>query len=414
MRDVVPRAERYFLVPPTTGFAKSVGPTTERLLQEAYSELLTEGRQERAREVATELLARNRDMAPATVLAAQADFLAGDYHLVLKELISIVKVYPDYTAAQLLFGRTSEKVGDLVEALVAYREIAEVNELARSRVVDLAPRTVEIMALRIEDAIARGRTAEAQEGLADLQIWAPHDERTLEVSAEVARATGDEEAELQALRSLAVQRPEDRDLETRRAELELEVGDPAAGMRTFEDLAERYPEDPEVAENLVRARFLWRIQLLPPEVRKISTAAELTRGDFAVLLYWLFPEIRYGSAGSARIANDILEHPQQEQIVRVVNSGILEVDSSLHRFEPYRSIERTQALAGMLRLLARKQPPLACLVGASVPQSTQAVCSTSAACGLLEAEADCLPSAPLTGEDALEFCRVTQELLGVQ
>lgn len=413
-REVVPREDRYFLVPPLTGFAKSVGPTTERLLEDAYSDLLTTGSRQAATDLASELLARNPDLAPASVLDAQADFLGGDHEAVLEALASIVKIYPDYVAAQLLYGRSSEKLGNLVEGLEAYQRIAESNELARSRVADLEPRSVEIMALRIEDALARGLTSDAEQDLAELQAWAPHEERTLEVGAAVARAVGDTQAELQALRSLGVHRPDDRALKARRAELELEVGDPAAGMRTFEDLAERYPDDPEVAEHLVRARFLWRFQLLPPEVRQVASSTELTRGDFAVLLYWLFPEIRYGAGGTARIANDILEHPQREQIVRVVNSRILEIDPSLHRFEPYRPIRRSSALAGMLRLLERKQPPLACLGGAPTPGSTQGICATSVACGLVEDATDCLPSAPLTGDEALEFCRVTQELLGVQ
>lgn len=414
-QELVPREDRYFLVSPLTGFPRSVGSTTQRRIEEAYSALLSEGDRGQATELATELLGRNSDLAPASVLQAQSDFIGGTHEDVLARLEPIVEAYPEYVAAQLLYGRSSEKLGNLVEALEAYRSIGETNELARSRVADLTPRSVEIMALRIEDALAKGHTGAAREELDELLAWAPHEERTLEVTADVAHATGDTQAELQALRTLAVRRPEDRALEQRRAELELEIGDPAAGMRVFEDLANRYPDDPEVAENLVRARFLWRFQLLPPEVRNLATATELTRADYAVLVYWLFPEVRYGAAGErATIANDVLEHPQREQIVRVVNSGVLEVDPSLHRFEPYRSIQRSQALAAMLRLLTRKEPTFACLGGRTVPTSTQEICRTASTCGLIEQEGDCLPSAPVAGQDALEFCRLAQELLGVQ
>jgi hypothetical protein len=314
----------------------------------------------------------------------------------------------------LLYGRSSEKLGNLVEAVEAYKQISDTSEIARSRVLDLTPRAIEIMSLRIEDALAKGHTAVAREELDRLQSWAPQEDRTLEVAADVAGATGDPLEELRALRSLAGRQPEDRGLEMRRAELELEVGDPAAGMRAFEELAERFPEDEEVAEQLVQARFLWRFQLLPPDVRLLASESELDRGDFAVLAYWLFPEIRYGSVAGARIANDILEHPQREQIVRVVNSRILDVDQSLHQFEPYRSIRREQALTAMLRLLARREPPFACLGGVAVPESSQAVCTQAMTCGLIEAEVDCLPTAPVSGAEALEFCRLTLELLGVQ
>jgi len=413
-QELVPREDRYFLVSPLTEFPMSVGSTTQRRIEEAYSQLLAEGERRGAEDLASELLERNPDLAPATVLKAQSDFIGGDHEKVLAGLEPIIKAYSEYVAAQLLFGRSSEKLGNLVEGLEAYRRISETNQLARSRVLDLTPRAVEIMALRIEDALAKGHTSAAVAELDQLQAWAPQEDRTLEVAADVARATGDTLKELQVLRILSVSRPEDRALEERRAELELELGDPAAGMRVFEELAERYPDDPEVAEDLVRARFLWRIQLLPPDVRQLASGAELTRGDFAILLYWLFPEIRFGAVGGARIANDILEHPQREQIVRVVNSRILDVDPSLHRFEPYRSVQRHQALTAMLRLLARKEPAFACLGGVAVPGSSQAVCATAAACGLIEMAVDCLPTAPVPGQEALELCRVTQELLGVE
>lgn len=413
-QDPVPRQDRYFLVSPLTDFPRSVGPTTQRRIQESYSTLLADGDRQQAADVAGELLERNPDLAPASVLRAQSGFIDDDYEAVLDELEPIVQEYPGYVAAQLLFGRSSEKLGNLIEALEAYQRIADSNELARSRVVDLTPRAAEIMALRIEDALSKGRTTAAQEELFRLQEWAPDEDRTLEVGADVARATGDTQAELQALRTLVVRQPENRTLEARWAELELEIGDPAAGMRIFEELAERYPDDAEVAEKLIQARFLWRFQLLPPDVRQVADKAELTRADFAVLVYWLFPEIRYGSVGGARIANDILEHPQREQIVRVVNSRILDVDPSLHRFEPYRSIRRVQALTAMLRLLARKEPPFACLGGVDVPRSSQAICAQAAACGLMAEPADCLPTAPVSGQETLEFCRLAQELLGVE
>lgn len=413
-QEVVPREDRYFLVSPLTEFPRSVGPTTKRRIEEAYSELVSVGNHLAANEVAADLLSRDPDLAPATVLEAQSAFIQRDFEKALAELQPIVEEYPEYVAAQLIYGRGSEKLGNLVEALEAYGGISQGSELARSRVVDLTPRAAEIMALRIEDALARGQTGAAKEELDRLWAWAPEEDRTLEVAAEVAKATGEKQVELGVLRILAGRRPEDRDLEARRAELELEIGDPAAGMRVYEDLAERYPDDPELAEELVRARFLWRTQLLPPDVREMAGRPELTRADFAVLVYWLFPEVRYGSVGGARIANDILEHPQREQIVRVVNSRILDVDSSLHRFEPYRSVRRHEALSAMLRLLDRKLPPLSCMGGVSPPVSSRGVCVTAAACGLIASESDCLPTAPVAGQEALEFCRLTQEFMGVE
>lgn len=412
--ELVSREDRYYLVSPLEGYPLSVGPDVRIQLEKAHRALIEKGDQKAVDQAAVKLQERNPDLAPTSVLQAQADFVSGLYQEVLDRLGPVVAQHPDYVAAQLLFGRSSEQVGDLVQSLEAYERISTASPLAHSRALDLAPRVTDEMGRRIEDALAKGHTAEARSDLERLQTWSPDADGTLAMTARVAQVTGDEVAEIEALRRLSSRQPDNQEISKRRAELELKIGDPAAGMRLIEELAARNPEDLEIQEELAEARFLWRLQLLPPEVRRIADQTELTRGDFAVMIYWLFPEIRYGRSGDARIANDILDHPQREPLVRVINSGIMEVDSSLHRFEPYRRLQRHEALAAMVGLLARKQPPFACLGSSRTPSSRQGVCSASVACGLVESAADCLPTAPVSGAEAVEVCRSAQELMGVK
>lgn len=408
------RADRYYLVSPLEGYPLSVGSDVRMQLDKAYRELIEKGDQRGVDQTVAKLQDRNPDLAPTHVLQAQADFVSGLYPEVIDRLAPVVAQHPDYVAAQLLYGRSSELVGDLVQSLEAFEKISSSSPLARSRALDLSPRVTDEMATRIEDALAKGHTAEARRDLERLQTWAPDAEKTLEMTARVAKATGDEIAEIEALRSLSSRHPDNQEFSKRRAELELKIGDPAAGMRLIEELAARNPEDLALQEELAEARFLWRLQLLPPEVRQIADQTELTRGDFAVMVYWLFPEVRYGRSGDARIANDILDHPQRESLVRVINSGIMEVDPSLHRFEPYRTLQRYEALSAMVDLLARQEPRFACLGSRRAPSSRQGVCDASVACGLVESAADCLPSGSVSGSEAIDICRSTQELLGVE
>ena len=412
--EIVSREDRYYLVSPLEGYPLSIGSDVRMQLDKAYRGLVEEGDQKGVDQAVVKLQDRSPDLAPTRVLQAQADFVSGLYPEVLDRLGPVVAQHPDYIAAQLLYGRSSEQVGDLVKSLEAYEKISSSSPLARSRALDLAPRVTDEMAKRIEDALGKGHTAEARSDLEQLQTWAPDADRTLEMTARVAQVAGDEVAEIEALRRLSSRQPENQELNKRRAELELKIGDPAAGMRLIEELAARNPEDLAIQEELAEARFLWRLQLLPPEVREIADQAELTRGDFAVMVYWLFPEVRYGRSGDARIANDILDHPQREPLVRVINSGIMDVDSSLHRFEPYRALQRHEALSAMVGLLARKEPPFACLGSNRAPSSRQGVCSASVACGLVESAADCLPTASVSGSGAIDICRSTQELMGVK
>ena len=412
--ELVSRADRYFLVSPLEGFPLSVGSDVRLQLETAYRDLVEEGDRKGAEQAVAKLQERNPDLAPTKVLQAQSHFVAGAHQQVLDELAPAVARHPDYVAAQLLYGRSSEKLGELVDSLEAYAAIAESSPLARSRAVDLAPRVAQDLAESIDQSLTKGHQAEARAGLEQLQTWAPDSEATLQMAAKVARFDGDEVAELEALRRLADQRPEDEELNRRRVELELKVGDPAVGMRLIEDLAARHPESLQILEELAEARFLWRVQLLPAEVRQIAGQPELSRGDFAVVIYGLFPEVRYGRSSGARIANDILDHPQRDSLVKIINAGIMQVDPGLHRFEPYKQLGRQEALQAMLALLGSKRPPVACLEGRREPASREGICAASDACGLIETTADCLPNATVSGADALEFCRLAQELTAAE
>ena len=116
------------------------------------------------------------------------------------------------------------------------------------------------------------------------------------------------------------------------------------------------------------------------------------------------------------IVNDIFEHSGRDQIVRVVNLGLMTVDQAMHRFYPDRPVARVEAMTSFLALLARSEPAPACLgpydpeLGASV----DGVCETAARCGLIAEPGDCLPGGPLSGAAAAQLSRLTLERLGVE
>jgi tetratricopeptide (TPR) repeat protein len=405
----LPAADRPYLVDPLLGYPLVVAGDLEPRIAGAYA-ALREGLVARARAVAGELLAVDPGFHPAIVLAAQADFAAGDPRRAVEALQPVTAELPGYTAAELLLGRAAELGGEPLAAFAAYRRAAEVNALARERVAELKPRAVEIAVNRVRDALARGRLDEADEGLVRLRSWAPDEAPTLEAAADVARARGDRAAELQAVSGLAGLRPDDRAIAERWGELELEAGDPGAGLALFERLAARYPEDRQIAAKLDGAKFRWRFAQLPVRVRSAAAGAEVGRGDFAVLLYWLAPTVRYGRSESARIATDVLDDPRREEIVRVVNLGLMELDAGLHRFSPDAPATRRDALLALLRLAAGAGDGgggAACVEGlaATARPSNDFLCAAAARCRLIASPADCLPRASLSGGEALELIR---------
>src|SRR4029079_18610301 len=118
------------------------------------------------------------------------------------------------------------------------------------------------------------------------------------------------------------------------------------------------------AEKLGWAKYRFRLQLLPANVRTIAERPQLTRASFAALLYWLSPDVRYGRGGSVRIATDILETEHRDEIMRVLNLGLFDVDETLHRYYPDNAITLGDALSALLRLLAGRGR-VACVNGLS-------------------------------------------------
>lgn len=399
---------------PFAGYLLRVPIEVEDRLERAHQEMMERGdlaAVEAAREVARDLLTTDPRLHPAAVLLAQTDFVGGLYGRAVEELIPITAELPGYLAAQLMLGRAAEELGDVLRAYAAYRAATEGSVAAGERAAELLPRALEIVANRVRDGLRRGRLGEAEAELGRLEEWAPGEAVTVESQAEVARAQGDEAAELAAVRQLAQLRPEEGGLLERWVDLELEAGDPATGLRLAEKLAAAHPHEASLQEKLGYAKFRWRLTLMPQRVQEVAGHAELQRGDWAVLLYWLLPAVRYGHPARARIAADILDDPRREEIARVVNLGLMDVNESLHRFSPEEPVKRVTVLASLLEILAGAEQPVACVQSMPSRPSAELACGTAARCGLLRRPDECLPWGPVSGREGLGFLRRTLELI---
>jgi hypothetical protein len=152
--------------------------------------------------------------------------------------------------------------------------------------------------------------------------------------------------------------------------------------------------------------------MLPQSVQTVAAKSDLNKADFAVLLYWLVPNVRYARPSAGRIATDVLDHPHQEEIVRVVNLGLMDVDPTLHHFSPSATLRRGPALRVLVRTLTSFGQNLTCL-GDAKPQGAQsAVCAGATGCGLLVEGEECRPGEPLSGAEAVELIRRALKLLG--
>ncbi len=399
-------ADRPYLIAPLEGYPHDVGPELRDRLTNVWRDLLEAGDTEGALRVSAELRERDPDLFPAQVLAAQVDFAAGEHRRVVERLLPVGDRISTYTASQLLLGRSAERLGDIPLAYSAFRAIAARSSLARRRAGEMHPRALEIVSNRLNEALRVRDLEEARKQLGFLQSWGPSEISTLEAALQVAEAYDDHRAELAAIKELSAHRPGDRRLLERRAELELAVGDPSAGLNIIQNLAARNPKDPVLAEKLEAAKFRWRLSQLPQGVQAVASKAELNKADLAVLLYWLVPDVRNSRPTAGRIASDVLDNPHQQEIVRVVNLGLMEVDPTLHRFSPGSQVRRAAALRVILRTLARFG------AGACTGGSGAGTCEASLACGLIAAAEQCQPNDALSGAEGVEILRRSLKHLG--
>ena len=405
---------RQYLLEPLAGFPLEVDTERRTRLNDAHRALLERREVETARRVAQSLLTVDPGFQPAVILGVETDLVAGDAAHAVERLQPIALALPGYLACQLLLGRAAEEQGDLVLAYGACRAASD-TPAAAARADELAPRAREIVGRRFADALRASDLAKAEAALGLLRQWGPAELGTVEAEREWAAIRGDRAAELTAVRALAAYSPDDPKVSARRAQLELEVGDPRVAVELLERLTRRSPGDAALADLYSQAKFHFRLQVLPEPVRESAARARLDRADLATLLFWLVPEVRSSRRGTARIATDVLDDPRRDEIVRVVNLGLMGIDETTHRFEPRRFASRIEALVALARLLAphaAERPCLAAALGSATVVGRDLACGVAVSCRLVDGAAACEGSTPLSGTDALELVRRTLELLG--
>jgi tetratricopeptide (TPR) repeat protein len=411
-----------YLLPPGTGLGGQATGEARAALDRGYSSLVR-GDVAAARRVAVEVLATapglpsaqilEAQLLEAQVLEAQAEFVEGRVESATSRLLAVVTRAPGALAAQLLLGRCAELSGDPVTAFVSYAAVdVEVADRRRESLREVA---LQSAFGQVSEALRRGRVDRAEEWRDWLVSWGEGSPLTLRASLAITEATGDAQGALEALRELERLGLDERPLRQRLAELESERGDPQVAIGLYDEMLARSPGDRSLEDGLAAARFRFRMQMLPQGVGDAVARSEVTRGEFASLLYWLVPGVRGSRSLSGVIVTDVPEDAERRQeIVRVVNLGLMDLaNPALRAFEPSRPILRGAALASLLRVPEHLGARLACTapIERTPRPSSERVCEVAASCGLIPLAAECLPGAPASGADASNWLRRILELL---
>ena len=118
-------AEQLFLLPPSRGYPGDLDAELAASVDSLHRRLLAEGAALELRRVVDALVRERPGAAPAQVLMAQVEVVAGDADAAARRLGPVVEEWPAYDAALLLLGHVGERLNDLPTAFDAYRRIAQ-------------------------------------------------------------------------------------------------------------------------------------------------------------------------------------------------------------------------------------------------------------------------------------------------
>ena len=268
-------------------------------------------------------------------------------------------------------GEARARTADPVGAVELYDRAAS----AAPSLPGLASRAEELRRAAAEallDEAARdaqaGRRDEARRQVARALGWSSRSSEILVRAGDVECEAGDRERALEYYREAIAIGGVDTAVEERAGDIALELRDYGAAVAVFDSLAARTPR---FAGRAAEARLAFRVANWPDAEREAARSRRLTRSGAALLVWWVFPEVREARIESAGIvATDVLERKDSRAMMRAVSLGLLEVDPDTHRARPDAPMTRIVAARMLLLLAARLAGPgrmPACFQGAPGP-----------------------------------------------
>lgn len=290
------------------------------------------------------------------LLLLQLDLLE-DRDGTLEALAALANRHPSWAAAWITLSVAAERSGDEAAALAAARRSAELWQRDPWQ-----QRPAELHRLWVSERLAEaGGLLEGDDPAAAMELLEaalaldPGAAGGAMLEARVLIASGRVDEAEEILATLADE-PEAVMLRGLMAETR---ADWLSAMELYASLPEDHSGRDEA---LLRAQLQWRLTVLPAYVHRALDANPVSRGDLAVILLALAPDVEALATSAPPLLSDIVELDYQREILTSVRVDLISVDPLEHRFYPDRpaTVEEVADAIEALSHLLGFQPPVWC------------------------------------------------------
>lgn len=395
---VVPTGDDRYLIDPRYGFADTVPAQVSQRFETAWRMVLS-GNDVEARKRLDEITLKNPNYFPAHMALAAIDIRDEQFDTALTRIDRVKALAGDnYLPARVYEAEIAVRRRDARRALTLYRDIAA----AERPPATAAERVAQLETALFNELFTAAQAAADSEAVALLR-------ETLALQGNATEARVMLVQRLVALKQFDDARKELEPListDPGRNEVQEALAEIDLGRGRFEDAVKRYErlsartKDARYGQRLEQIKSEWSSANLPAYVHAARQSESLTRSDFAVLLYWTVPSVRFAqNLSSPPIAIDIADVVGRDEIVRAIAIGLFEVDAVTRRVSPARPISAARLTQLSARVLTLRGAQCARQVPLERDETARAQ-KILASCGIPDPAAGLPSDAPATGATA--------------
>lgn len=407
---VAPVATDRYLIDPRMGFTEPAATVTDRKFDAAWRAFLA-GNDQEAQQKLDDITGKTMGYFPAVLAEAAIDIRAGR----LEEARTTVERVRSlaggtYTAAAVYEAEIAFRMKQNRRALTLYREVAR----GENAPAFTAERITELETAVFNELFAAAQSAPEGESARLLREAlainaGARGARMLLVQKLVAARQFDEAR--REIEPLLTSDAASDDVQEALAEIDLGRGRVEDAIKRYERLS-RKSGLPRHTTRLDEIKQEWSAANMPAQYRYALENESLTRADFAVLLYWTVPSVRFAqNLPAPPIATDIADVSGRDEIVRAIALGLYEVDAVTRRVSPGRAINA----ARLSQLSARVLQLRGATCARQVPSERDELGRTQkilASCGIPDPSAGIAGDTPATGKMAQRTLERVAKVLG--